>query len=197
MSRKRQYNPKSVRAGLLSIFHQKGFAATSLVELEQYSGLNRRQLYNDFGDKKALFILVLNDFIEIQIDNCLSYLEEGQAGLDDISHALNTIVSGHKTLGQCNGCLVCNTAHETVMQDSNVAKLVNDYFKRLQNAFVQAIFRAIRLKELPSSIKPTQLSRYLLGVYVSVNCFAKIGEDAEMLEDIAQQALENIKTSRH
>ena len=54
------YDPQAAKTGLLAAFRAKGFADTSLSDLEAASELDRRQLYNGFGDKQSMFLAALD-----------------------------------------------------------------------------------------------------------------------------------------
>ena len=65
MARKIEYDSTKVQQSLTDLFWHKGFAETSLADIEAASGLNRRQLYNGNGDKRAMG---LTEAIDLRTD---------------------------------------------------------------------------------------------------------------------------------
>src|SRR5579872_3207131 len=54
--RPRAYQPEVALGKALDLFRKDGFAATSLDELSEATGMNRPSLYAAFGDKRELYI---------------------------------------------------------------------------------------------------------------------------------------------
>src|SRR3954462_1266031 len=54
--RPRAYEPDVAIGQALALFRKGGYAATSLDDLSEVTGMNRPSLYGAFGDKRALYI---------------------------------------------------------------------------------------------------------------------------------------------
>src|SRR4249919_2456754 len=54
--RPRAYEPDIALGKALDLFRKQGFAATSLDDLSEATGMNRPSLYGAFGDKRELYI---------------------------------------------------------------------------------------------------------------------------------------------
>src|SRR5438874_8246687 len=54
--RPRAYEPEIALGRALDLFRTQGFAATSLDDLSEATGMNRPSLYGAFGDKRELYI---------------------------------------------------------------------------------------------------------------------------------------------
>src|SRR5947208_10607329 len=54
--RPRAYEPEIALGKALDLFRKQGFAATSLDDLSEATGMNRPSLYGAFGDKRELYI---------------------------------------------------------------------------------------------------------------------------------------------
>lgn len=185
MARPRQYDDDEVRAGLVATFLERGYADASIVDLEQGSGLNRRQLYNAYGDKKAVFVQALNDFTVVAGERFLDRLEHGTGGLADIEAALTDLIDAAETPEGRLGCLICNSARETIATDDAVRPVVDGYFRRIEGAYAAAVRRAVQRGELPPDSDVTRRARHHLGVHVGLCVLGRAGEDLDVLRDIA------------
>src|ERR1700747_2040175 len=58
----RQFDPDEVLDRAMALFWERGYAATSIQDLVAKTGINRASLYNTFGDKKRLFLAVLDHY---------------------------------------------------------------------------------------------------------------------------------------
>jgi hypothetical protein len=54
----RRFDEDKVLADALDLFWRKGLRATSMLDLAAATGVRRGGLYNDFGDKEHLFLLL-------------------------------------------------------------------------------------------------------------------------------------------
>ncbi|MCL1079049.1 TetR/AcrR family transcriptional regulator [Parashewanella spongiae] len=125
MARPKSYQPEKVVDVALGAFWEKGFAATSLSDLMSVSGLNKRSLYNEFGNKDALFGLVLDRYIEIRspvaklllktplgIENIRQYLRNMANETDDRGCLLLLSLSERSLLSEVNLQKVISTIEE-------------------------------------------------------------------------------------
>ena len=85
MPRPRAFDEESVLDNAMNIFWSKGFEATSIQDLVNETGLNRASMYASFGDKKALFLRVLDHYsqkISAQRFADLRNIEDGRAAIE-------------------------------------------------------------------------------------------------------------------
>jgi TetR/AcrR family transcriptional regulator, copper-responsive repressor len=64
MGRPKNFNRKGVLEKALPVFWKRGFADTSLHELEVATGVNKSGLYSEFKDKEDLFMQSLQYYLE-------------------------------------------------------------------------------------------------------------------------------------
>ncbi len=191
MARPKQYDDATVRSGLVATFLERGFADTSIVDLEQGSGLNRRQLYNAYGDKKAVFLQALNDFAAMAGGRFLAPLENGSAGMADAEATLMAMTGPIERPEDRFGCLVCNSARETIAADPDISPVIDGFFRRIEGAYRAAIERSVSMGESPASTDAARRARLLLGVHVAVCVLARAGENTEVLKDMVAEALDH------
>jgi AcrR family transcriptional regulator len=64
MGRPKNFTREAVLAKAMPVFWRRGFADTSLHELEQATGVNKSGLYAEFKDKEDLFVHSLEYYLE-------------------------------------------------------------------------------------------------------------------------------------
>lgn len=192
MARPRTYDPLAVRQRLLGAFHQKGFEAASLSELETASGLNRRQLYDGFGDKADMFKQALDDFADLAGREFLAPLEQGEPGLPAIRTALKTLLAPVGSERGRLGCLICNTAREPIASEAEIQSRIDAYFRRIRKAYLRNLTAARDAGALPASCDPDAQSRHLLAIHVALCVLARAGQTRNQLTPIAEEALRQI-----
>lgn len=191
--RPRKYDPEEVRRRTVTTFHRHGFAATSLSELEDRTGLNRRQLYNDFGNKKTMFVRALQDFSLSAGEQFLGHLEAAEpTGVEAARRTLLEMIELADTPAGRLGCLICNTAREPVAADADVCRIVDRYFRRIEAAYRRTLLRAQQLRQLAAERDVDRLARFLLTTHVGICLLARAGEDVSVLRDAATEALASL-----
>ncbi len=192
MARPRTYDAAAVRTGLLAAFHEKGFESASLSDLEAASGLNRRQLYDGFGDKSDMFKQALDDFAELAGREFLAPLEIDPPGLAAIRAALETLLAPLGTKRGALGCLICNTAREPVAREAEIRDRIHAYFDRIRLAYRRNLDAAVQSGVLAKDRDLDAMSRHLLATHIALCVLARAGQTRDELAPIAQEALRQI-----
>ena len=63
MARPKEFDQERALQRAISIFSQKGFAATSTDDLMRAMDVGRQSMYDTFGDKRALFLKALEVYV--------------------------------------------------------------------------------------------------------------------------------------
>lgn len=193
MARQISYDPLFVRQQLLHKFWEHGFAGTSLLELEEASGLNRRQLYNGLGDKRDMFLQALDDFIETAGRRFLGPLEAKTADLNSVRGLLDTFVQLAESGEGRLGCFVCSTSQEEVAADPEIRARLDRYFERIVAAYANALSGAVAKNQL--SLTPpdvTTIAHFLLGVQIAMSVMARAGQSPDQIRDLAEFAMKAV-----
>ncbi len=175
----------------MACFWELGFDSASMDALETAAGIDRRQLSRDYGDKRALFLLALDDFMVFAGDRYLDGLEAQASGLHDIARTLNALARPSRLpLGHL-GCLICNTSLEPIaLRDDEVKTRVLGFFLRIERAYRTALRHAVEAGEV--DVDAHQAARQLLGAHVALLCLARSGLSDDVLADIADRTLASL-----
>ncbi|MEM6454142.1 MAG: TetR/AcrR family transcriptional regulator [Acidobacteriota bacterium] len=194
MARPREHDERAAREGAVEAFLRTGYAATSLTMLEQATGLDRRQLYNQHASKRGVFLQALGDFTDRAAARFLGKLEAPSADLQAIRDTLHDMVDVADTEAGRLGCLVCNTAREPIaQQDAAIGEVVERYFARIERAYANALRGAGRSKQIDPATDRRRTARHLLAIHVALCVMSRAGASAETLRDVADGALASLR----
>ena len=194
MARHIEYDLSIVKKNLVSLFWAKGYAETSLADLEAVSGLNRRQLYNGIGDKRAMFLQAMDAFSSNAGQQFLSPLEQEEAGLRDVANLFEAFLELAAADEHPLGCMVCSTSQDEISADKDVAKRIDSYFDRIRAAYANALYRANHRGELSLSPADQDLRvDMLFGTHVALCILGRAGRPHDQLTRLATQALANLR----
>ena len=174
-------------------FCGNGYEATSLSDLEEATGLGRRSLYNSFGDKRALFLKSLGDFRALAAKQNLAPIEAPDAGVDAVRAVFERLLALCEPPRERLGCLICNTARESIARDEAVAEQLTLYFSRVERGFVAVLKRAQEAGALGRDADPGALGQFYLGVLVSVCVLGRAEAPLSTLRNIVEEALRRIE----
>ena len=194
MPRPKGYDPQTFRKAAMMAFWKKGYAATSVSDLEEATGLNRRQLFREAKNKRELFQQALFDFAAISVERDLDVLGR-EAGLASIRQVLGQLVDQADYDPGRFGCLVCNTCREPIaMDDPEIGGFVSQHLRRIESAYGSGLERAASDGEIAADAEHIRRSsRHLLAIHMSILLLVRAGESKAVLEDIAESALRALR----
>src|SRR3954449_2141428 len=189
--RPRGYEPEVALGKALDLFRRQGFAATSLDDLSEATGMNRPSLYGAFGDKRELYI-----------KSYQRYREEARAAMVEIfrqempvrqrlerifASALNIYLSG--ATGP-RGCFTVGTAASEAVGDPDIRAMVLDGLNELDKAFASCFRRAKEKGELPESADPAVLAQLASATVHSIAIRSRARVSRKELEAIVKGAID-------
>jgi len=173
MTRQKTYNPTDVIERAMPVFWQKGYAATSVTDLVEATGVQRYGLYDSFTDKHTLFLQVLDHYQESVIMVLFEDLNTEGASWFSIQTFFSHLLALAAEPDGRYGCLMCNSATELAAHDVAVAQRFGDYENQITAIFTQAIQRSQAAGELGPSLDAMQAANFLMGVVIGVATLAK------------------------
>ncbi|MGT2435771.1 TetR/AcrR family transcriptional regulator [Bradyrhizobium betae] len=189
--RPRAYEPDIALGKALDLFRKQGFAATSLDDLSEATGMNRPSLYGAFGDKRELYI-----------KSYQRYREEARAAMVEIfrqempvrrrlerifASALNIYLSGE---AGPRGCFTVVTAASEAVGDPEIRAMVLDGLNELDKAFASCFRKAKEKGELPESADPAVLAQVASATVHTIAIRSRARVPRKDLEAIVKGAID-------
>ncbi|WP_417810739.1 TetR/AcrR family transcriptional regulator [Thalassospira alkalitolerans] len=189
MARPRAFNEQSVLDNAMNLFWSKGFEATSVQDLVDGTGLNRASMYASFGDKKALFLRVLNHYSQKISTARFEKLHDIDDGREAITETFRNAARFGRNEGRHKGCLMVNSGMELAPHDPETAAIAQAAFRRVEDMFANAIKRGINQGTISDTKNIRALSRFFAGSFQGVNLMARRGADDSTLNDYVDMVL--------
>ncbi len=193
----RSYNRDEVLDRIMLTFWEKGYAATSVRELREATGLGSRSLYDDFGNKQALFRAALHRYRERSILPLYEPLTEGESPLASL-HAFLDRFESMPPADRRLGCLVgIGMAETNPVDHAELAGEITLLAEEMRDRIVEAIRAAIEHRELDTTVTPADLGALLVTALQGAHLAGRIQPDGELRGDAlhaARQLLHSIST---
>jgi AcrR family transcriptional regulator len=182
VGRQKQFDDTTVVRAARDLFWQRGYASTSLADLEGVTGLSRSSLYMTYGSKRGLFDRALRNYLDEVILPMLAPMEATGAGREEIvgyflAQAANLRRSRRSVLTQ--GCLIANTSTELNVLDAKAVQIVLEYRNRLRAAVLNALggmAETVHDREAKADILAATHIGVMISARVNPSAAAKLAE---------------------
>jgi AcrR family transcriptional regulator len=191
--RPRAFDPDAALAQAVDAFWDAGFAATSLDDLTEATGMNRPSLYGAFGDKQALYRKALDVYCErtrVALAAAFSGDEPLRDGLRRVyDTGIVIYLSGDNGP---RGCFIIGTAVAQAVTDPDIRAALAEVLREIEGAFRARIARAQRGGELSAEADPAKLAKVASATLYSLTIHARAGLGRPALDAIADAAIDLI-----
>lgn len=161
MGRPKCFDRNEVLDAAIQLFWKKGFADTSLSDLEKATGVNKSGLYSEFKDKEDIFYQSMKHYRDRA--NTIEILNKEPLGWKNIETLLKASMScsGNK------GCLFTNTVREYSIIPDNAKSVIEQNQKRIREEVIKNL-KAAKTKKNPE-ILASMIMTFSSGIALKLN----------------------------
>lgn len=189
--RPKEFDEDAVADAAMRVFWQRGYAATSIQDLVDGTGLSRSSLYNAFDSKHGLYLLALRRYGQVGAANTARLIAP-EPLRERVRALLMRVVEDELREQAGPGCLAANAALEAAGRDAAVDAALAEHFRQLEAALLQTLTEARDAGELPAAREPQALARFLMCTIQGLRVLGKgtARQDREArLNDVVEVAL--------
>lgn len=194
MGRHTSFNTETVLENALALFWSRGFAASSLRQLEEVTELHPGSLYHHFKNKEGLYISTLNYYLEHQMQTRINTYLTSNAPLDGIRRFLTSGYRHNKSEQFRNCCFLACTSTELHLLPEEARSLVNNGITGLQTAFEKQLRKLVSQGYDHLSEKTIEVSQDLACFFLGLQLFARIKPNRHQLDSMVKNSLQQILT---
>ena len=182
--RPRSFDEEQVLDQAMFLFWRKGYEATGVADLEQATGLGRQSLYGAFGDKRALFLRIVERYFERVLKpyvvDVLDAPGSGRANLERIFQQWEAAAQA----AEFHGCLVGNSVPEFGAKDSEMSEVLRRKLELMEAAFMRALRRAKHDGEVNSELDTRATARSLLTIAQGLSVVARVNREPAFVRGV-------------
>lgn len=169
-------------------FWRQGFDGTGMADLEEATGLGRQSLYGAFGDKRALFLKVVDFYFEkVLTIGLIQVLDAPGSPMANLEH----VFAQWQTLAvspDFNGCLVGNAASDMRAHDDEMKEVLRRKLRLLEDAFTRVIRRGQSAGEISAGVDPRATARSLLTLAQGLGVVARVHKEPSFVRGVVECA---------
>ena len=163
MARPKQFDVEEVMQEALDAFWEHGYVATSMQDLQEEMGLNRGSLYGTFGDKKKLFLAVLDKYYTQRVEDFQRVLDDPQSPRQALRDLLDRVAREVASDEGSRGCLAAKAAMELAPHDKDVAAWLKRFHRRNVAMVARTIERGQEQGEISRKLDAESAARFVLN----------------------------------
>jgi TetR/AcrR family transcriptional repressor of nem operon len=192
MARTKEFESADALNKALSTFMEKGFAATSIQDLVTATGVNRQSLYNEFGDKRQLYIKALEGYCALMKDNAAQILTLDEPARMVLEKYKASIKANFQCQAGSKGCLVVSAIMDASTSDPEVKAIINKLMQAKGAMMEKVIARGQKAGELPTKHSPRAVTQGLHAAITGIVVMARNGTKCDALLPVLDVAFEGL-----
>ena len=184
MSRHAEYDRNTVVTQATAVFWDKGYGKTSVGDLVKATGLQPGSLYAAFGNKKGLFLEVIDQYNQRFIARIRQLRADEGPAIEKIHGLLRQMVDEAAAGDADRGCLNVNALLEMSRHDAEIASRLRGYNAELRKAVAWIVKDAQAEGDVPPDRNANELATFVINNIWGVKVMCKSRPDRGSLEAI-------------
>lgn len=179
----KQFNEEEALGRALDLFWARGYRATSMLDLAEATGVQRGSLYNAYGDKEKIFLIVLKRYSE-------AYLARISAAFsgDDLAAALTRYLDACIAIMMAGdpprGCMTTKTATDTALNGERVHMALKGFLDEVEQAIAGHLATPAFAARL--TLPPAEAARLLVTFTRGMAVLERVYQDEKRLHESAR-----------
>jgi len=189
MARPRSFDKETVLTQVMTLFWEKGYGATSMMDIQNATGLKPGSLYDCFGDKHQLFLDAIEHYRNTVVRERLDKLASPGPARPRLEEFFNDLIEFSLGEGRKLGCLMSNSAVEMSQVDPQIKGLVQDNLVEIAQVFCDVVQDGQTSGEFKTNEAPEDIARFLVSTVQGLRVLAKSSTSKETLTTTTRLAL--------
>jgi len=187
--RPREFNLDQSIDDAITVFRQRGFAATSMSDLMAGTGLSGGSLYKAFKDKKSLFLAAYDRYASRGAAEREAIAAGEGTGKEKLRLLLKSYAAQASGEPGRLGCLVVATAVGATTVDEDIAQRVIASFERLDKLVRSVLRQGIDDGSLPPDVEVAPVATTVLCLMQGMRVVAKSDKHRGRVAAVVDQAM--------
>ena len=194
MARQAEFNRDTVITRATAVFWERGYGKTSIGDLVAATGLQPGSLYAAFGNKKGLFLEVIDHYNRGILGKVGELRDTPGRSLDKLESLLRQVVDEAAAGDAERGCLTVNALLEMSMHDNDIGEHLRGHNARLRKAFAWLIKDAQAEGDVHATRDPNELASFILNNLWGMRVMCKSRPDRASLDAIVEGVLKGLRS---
>ncbi|MFM0271780.1 TetR/AcrR family transcriptional regulator [Paraburkholderia aspalathi] len=186
MARPREFDEDTVLEAAMQRFWNNGYEATSMRDLADLTGMTTPSLYNAFGDKRAIYRLVLDRYVRLALETCSVIFGGDEPPLRALERYFDATIDEALADTLHKGCFVVNTALEVAPHDQGFRDVVTGVFGEIEKCVRECVAAGQHDGSILTSQPPADIARLALSTILGLRVLARANPDHNLLSGVVR-----------
>ena len=169
------------------VFNKKGYAATSLKDLTETTGLTKGAIYGNFKNKDEVAILAFAHNLRFIRDRLREGIVDGRTVLDQLLAYPKTFREIFRRVLQAGGCPIVNTAIDSDNVNEALKDAVRTAIGEWKRSIISLVESGIRNGEFSNNSDPEAIAHVLICLVEGGYAMTKAtGEEGYMFNSLSE-----------
>lgn len=187
----KSFDPDKVLNLAMLEFWKRGYAATSMSNLREVTGLGAKSLYDTFGGKRELFLAALDRYGETQVKRMFDNVVRALPADEALEKIFQTLVKIHRRTPHM-GCLL-GVAAAQLEDDPELRSAIDQQYVSIRLALETALDQ---LEFKPSAPSASEMAAFLLVLFQGANLVGRVDRETAHAETAISTARQLISAWR-
>ena len=192
MARPREFDRDAAVERAMSVFWQKGYAATSTDDLLRAMNIGRQSMYDTFGDKRSLYLEALERYQRESVAENIGRLRSAASPLAGIEAFVIGIIASDKSVRE-RGCMGVGSICEFGNTDTDLVTLRARSGGAQHRALIERLRHAQAANEIGANVDIERAARFVETMMFGLQVSAKAGASLQSLRDTAAFAIASLR----
>ncbi len=188
----KQFLPEAALDEAMLLFWEKGYAATSMADLQGRMGLGAKSLYDTFGNKRQLYFSAIQRYTDTVTKRLFGNLSDRNSPMSAANAVIGTIARLNAT--EHKGCLLgVAMAQAQLMNDQELAAFLEAELQVIEDALFENFERAKAAGELGERVDSRDMARLYTAAFQGASLISRVKQGGSFTQGVGR-ALETLTT---
>lgn len=199
MQTKADRTTEFILAKVSPVFNKKGYAATSMSDITEVTGLTKGAIYGNFKNKEELALEAFNYNVKFIISKIRIITEEIDSALSKLFAITNFYRSYYQYNINFGGCPILNVGIDANNTNSKLFERAKEVAKKLKDSIVKIILEGIEREEIKNVDANVYAGRIFSLIEGSVFTSVLLNDDKyllDMMDHLDQMILNELELNK-
>lgn len=183
MARNVEFDETAAIERAMEVFWKKGYNAASLRELTDAMKINSSSLYNTIGDKHALFVRCMQNYMRNKADWSVKRAKEADSPIGAVLDLIDDTV--HTIISRKNSCFIIKATFEVALEDEQILAILKADNDFTYTFICSLVADAQAAGQLATDEDPAVLTDYIISAVTGWHESFIIHQDADRVTRMA------------
>jgi len=161
MLTKSEKTTKFIIETVAPIFNQKGYAATSMIDITKATGLTKGAIYGNFKNKEEIAIAAFNKNVNDLLKRIAAHQEQSKSPLQKLYLITDFYRNYYRYSQELGGCPILNIGVDANNQDTSLLEQVRYVINKTQNNITKMVVWGKDIGEIKQDVNASHFAKQL------------------------------------